>query len=147
MAEIKRLNRLWGNESLHLKTHIEIPLYGNEDAVANNTKSSKASHSMSEEHLASNNESLNDIFKRIDLNIKKTSHNVNRLRKDYRYSFWFILSSLFKQTLLVLLSLAPQSIKTNIRVGCISAQAAQVELTSIRISLRSAGDDCCVPIL
>ncbi|KHN77211.1 LysM and putative peptidoglycan-binding domain-containing protein 1 [Toxocara canis] len=81
MTEIKRLNRLWSNESLYLKPFINIPIY---EINASSSEASSRTESPSlrtiEEH--NNVESVEDIFKRIDSNIKKTTSNVRRLEKN-----------------------------------------------------------------
>jgi hypothetical protein len=87
MFEIKRLNRLWSNNSLHCKTQISIPLF-------NETRSAVVTPTQFEdipEHTkpeptktdSSNNagESANDFFKRIDSNVKQTKKAVKRLNK------------------------------------------------------------------
>lgn len=116
MCEIKRLNRLWSNDSLHCKTYINIPVY---DAIFSNSSSqilspcdskmtdrndSTTSHNTSDfslgierqiEDVKRDNisacslkkvdetecESLDQFFKRIDKNVKKTKTIVKRLNK------------------------------------------------------------------
>lgn len=86
MSEIKRLNRLWSNESLYLKEYIEIPIY---DEILEKDHASDISKNMNsqcyEESKKSQNidgESLQDIFKRIDMNIRKTTYNVHKLTEN-----------------------------------------------------------------
>ncbi|KAL3997775.1 LysM domain family protein [Acanthocheilonema viteae] len=87
MSEVKRLNRLWSNESLHLKEYIEIPIYDEifEKSHASYKPTNLKNYRCYEESKKSqdiNGESLQDIFKRIDMNIKKTTFNVHKLTEN-----------------------------------------------------------------
>ncbi|VDN05200.1 unnamed protein product [Thelazia callipaeda] len=87
MSEIKRLNRLWSNESLHLKEYVDIPIY---DEVSEQFPNSARSLTITGNSLDKtsskskemDSESVNDIFKRIDMNIRKTTDNVYKLAKS-----------------------------------------------------------------
>ncbi|EJW77149.1 LysM domain-containing protein [Wuchereria bancrofti] len=87
MSEIKRLNRLWSNESLYLKEYIEIPIYDEifEKNCASDKPISVKKDRCYEESKKSqdiNEESLQDIFKRIDMNIRKTTDTVHKLTEN-----------------------------------------------------------------
>uniref|UniRef100_A0A915PQY0 LysM domain-containing protein n=1 Tax=Setaria digitata TaxID=48799 RepID=A0A915PQY0_9BILA len=86
MSEIKRLNRLWSNESLHLKEFVGIPIY---DEVLEKSCSLHRSidegdrccgESLKLQHTSG--ESLQDIFKRIDTNIRKMTSSVHKLTEN-----------------------------------------------------------------
>ena len=83
MYEIKRVNRLWSNDSLHCKTFINIPIYDGlenhqQDVASPETKVEKKRNL---EVVEEKQESLDDFFKRIDSNMKKTQKIVKRLNK------------------------------------------------------------------
>lgn len=87
MSEIKRLNRLWSNESLYLKEYIEIPIY--DEALEKGRTSDRSTNvrndrcyeeSKKSQHI--DGESLQDIFKRIDMNIRKTTNSVHKLTEN-----------------------------------------------------------------
>ncbi|CAG9531067.1 unnamed protein product [Cercopithifilaria johnstoni] len=87
MSEIKRLNRLWSNESLYLKEYVEIPIYDEilEKGHALDRSTNVKNHRCYEESKKSqgiDGESLQDIFKRIDMNIRKTTYSVNKLTEN-----------------------------------------------------------------
>lgn len=95
MYEIKRVNRLWSNDSLYCKTMINIPIYDE----TNSSKSAPESHVTSPENenikkskikmkigqsleiVEEKQESLDDFFKRIDSNMRKTQKIVKKLNK------------------------------------------------------------------
>lgn len=81
MSEIKRLNRLWSNESLYLKPYINIPIYEDKPTSSEtNSRTESPSLKAIEEHTST--ESVQDIFRRIDSNIKKTTSKVKRLENS-----------------------------------------------------------------
>lgn len=90
MFEIKRLNKLWSNQSLYCKSEVLIPIF--------NASTSDTSISYSDLRLDEKNrldrlseeknskkqredESLEQLLKRIDLNMKKTKKAVMRLHQ------------------------------------------------------------------
>uniref|UniRef100_A0A7E4WD67 LysM domain-containing protein n=1 Tax=Panagrellus redivivus TaxID=6233 RepID=A0A7E4WD67_PANRE len=94
MYEIKRVNRLWSNESLHCKAVISIPVYeagpngtpinGTDDSPSEGphrykTRSTAKRKSLEPVHES---ESLEDFFKRIDSSVKKTTKAVKKLTKS-----------------------------------------------------------------
>jgi len=94
--EIKRLNKLWSNDSLHCKTYVNIPIYDSNFAQTpttttpngqeNTPKHSRASSISTEKKKLDaveevENESLQDIFKRIDKNMKMTQKAVKKLAR------------------------------------------------------------------
>ncbi|VDN19083.1 unnamed protein product [Gongylonema pulchrum] len=81
MSEIKRLNRLWSNESLHLKESIDIPIY---DVRWQNASSRpfRGDWSGGESTEKGSAESVQDIFRRIDTNIRNTTTIVHKLSKN-----------------------------------------------------------------
>uniref|UniRef100_A0A914CXE4 LysM domain-containing protein n=1 Tax=Acrobeloides nanus TaxID=290746 RepID=A0A914CXE4_9BILA len=97
--EIKRLNKLWSNDSLHCKTYVNIPIYDPKFAQSptttattngqdNNSKHTRASSIGSEKRKLEaveevENESLHDIFKRIDKNMKMTQKAVKKLTRGH----------------------------------------------------------------
>ncbi|KAK6105208.1 LysM domain family protein [Brugia pahangi] len=93
MSEIKRLNRLWSNESLYLKEYIEIPIYDEifEKNHASDRPISVKKNRCYEESKKSQNineESLQDIFRRIDMNIRKTTDTVHKLTENSASDFF-----------------------------------------------------------
>ncbi|VDM91424.1 unnamed protein product [Litomosoides sigmodontis] len=87
MSEIKRLNRLWSNESLYLKEYVEIPIYDEileKDHASTISKNIKNNRRYEESKKSQNieGESLQDIFKRIDMNIRKTTCCVHKLTEN-----------------------------------------------------------------
>ncbi|KAM3722082.1 LysM and putative peptidoglycan-binding domain-containing protein [Dirofilaria immitis] len=85
MSEIKRLNRLWSNESLYLKEYVEIPIYDEileEDCMLDKCTNVKNNHEESMKSQDIDEESLQDIFKRIDMNIRKTTNRVHKLTES-----------------------------------------------------------------
>lgn len=88
MSEIKRLNRLWSNESLYLKEYVEIPIYDEmfEESHASskftNVKNNQC-YEGSKKSEDIDEESLQDIFKRIDMNIRKTTYRVHKLTENF----------------------------------------------------------------
>lgn len=84
MSEIKRLNRLWSNESFYLKEFIDIPIY--EETEVRNTSASVTKPSETvKKKLETNPETVQDIFKRIDLNIRKTTSTIRSSPWNSRY--------------------------------------------------------------
>ncbi|KAI1730397.1 lysM domain-containing protein [Ditylenchus destructor] len=126
MCEIKRLNRLWSNDSLYCKTHVNIPIFDSqEDMISpgstksqplplspedvkmtfgegSKTDSKKISADALRRHHFKNGklrdsscsaggplgkleeteaESLDQLFKRIDKNVKKSQKVVKKLNK------------------------------------------------------------------
>ncbi|KAI6205542.1 hypothetical protein M3Y94_00803900 [Aphelenchoides besseyi] len=100
MFEIKRLNRLWSNDALHCKTHVNIPLF-EETRSAAATPTIASSSTMPTAGLSSRNgssaqkvgnlksltetkpiESMDAFFKRIDGNVKQTKKAVRKLNKN-----------------------------------------------------------------
>lgn len=87
MYEIKRINRLWSNASLHCKTHLSIPVLENGESAAPSQPTSLPGGSQSrtkslervEEH--DSEESLDQFFMRIDRNVKKTQKAVKKLNR------------------------------------------------------------------
>lgn len=100
MFEIKRLNRLWSNDALHCKTHVSIPLFNEsrsavvtptqlidtlrETAKTPDQKSITPSRTLDTLNEQAGDESINDIFKRIDSNVKQTKKAVKTLNKRAR---------------------------------------------------------------
>lgn len=91
MTEVKRMNRLWSNESLFLKDFIDVPIYDSNETVNNAICSRNGSHVIkdTDEPIT---ESVEELFKRIDQSIKATTRNVKKLEKNIRY-YTQILSS------------------------------------------------------
>uniref|UniRef100_A0A1I8A2G5 LysM domain-containing protein n=1 Tax=Steinernema glaseri TaxID=37863 RepID=A0A1I8A2G5_9BILA len=92
MYELKRINRLWSDESLHCKTHIFVPLYGsseNGSTVGTPPPTMKSCQKRSETSGMKKRESINDlesmkeIFRRIDSNMKVTKKQVRRMEKSF----------------------------------------------------------------
>lgn len=106
MYEIKRLNRLWSNDSLHCKSQLNIPIYDNSSNNINSSfsmpltiqnvdanecltkkrrKLSKTATSKRQQLPQVNEidygESPNQFFKRIDLNLKNSQKLVKKLEK------------------------------------------------------------------
>uniref|UniRef100_A0A0R3RXH5 LysM domain-containing protein n=1 Tax=Elaeophora elaphi TaxID=1147741 RepID=A0A0R3RXH5_9BILA len=87
MSEIKRLNRLWSNESLYLKEYVKIPIY---DEILEKGHSSDGSTNVKNDRCCKESkkfqdidgESVQDIFKRIDMNIRKTTCSVHKLTEN-----------------------------------------------------------------
>jgi hypothetical protein len=87
VTEIKRINKLWSNESLHLKSWINIPVIDNDQLSTDSpTSSTTATIECHPTQSSSTNsqpvESFSDLFKRIDLTIKTTAKNVKRLERE-----------------------------------------------------------------
>ncbi|KAI6191530.1 LysM and putative peptidoglycan-binding domain-containing protein 1 [Aphelenchoides bicaudatus] len=90
MFEIKRLNRLWSNNSLHCKTQVSIPIFNETrsavvtptqfECIPEHSKSESAKTDSSNEQT-NPGESVNDFFKRIDSNVKQTKRAVKKLNK------------------------------------------------------------------
>ncbi|EFO28271.2 LysM domain-containing protein [Loa loa] len=92
MSEIKRLNRLWSNESFYLKEYVEIPIYDEmfERGRAMDRPMNVKNDRCCEESKKSQDideESLQDIFQRIDKNIRKTTNSVNKLTENSTADF------------------------------------------------------------
>lgn len=84
MSELKRMNRLWSNESLFLKEFIDVPIYSSNDGAAVvNTCPYNGSH-VKKNQKEPVPESIEELFRRIDLTIKTTSKNVKKLEKKMR---------------------------------------------------------------
>ncbi|KAK0407243.1 hypothetical protein QR680_019100 [Steinernema hermaphroditum] len=94
MYELKRINRLWSDESLHCKTHVFVPLYsqsenGNTVGGTPPVGTPKTPQKRSETPGAKKRESLKDIesmkeiFRRIDSNMKVTKKQVRRMEKSF----------------------------------------------------------------
>uniref|UniRef100_A0A914PSM4 LysM domain-containing protein n=1 Tax=Panagrolaimus davidi TaxID=227884 RepID=A0A914PSM4_9BILA len=104
MYEIKRLNRLWSNDSLHCKTIINIPIYDssnvgtpiNSAAQTPTAENSNKKFNPKKKPIAAaanignraanlevvnETESLEDFFKRIDSSVKQTQKSVKKLIK------------------------------------------------------------------
>lgn len=82
MTELKRMNRLWSNESLFLKEFVDVPIYdNNSEAAESSTYNYDRSHVMKQREQPVP-ESVEELFKRIDLTIKTTSKNVKKLEKN-----------------------------------------------------------------
>lgn len=107
MVEIKRLNKLWSSDSIHLREYLDIPIFDNvlsptgDGPVLNgNLKptdlGSKSNISPSKgpaesletskvQPVDSGGEtSIDQILSRIDSNIKSTAKNVKRMAKNSR---------------------------------------------------------------
>uniref|UniRef100_A0A8R1TLY7 LysM domain-containing protein n=1 Tax=Onchocerca volvulus TaxID=6282 RepID=A0A8R1TLY7_ONCVO len=85
MSEIKRLNRLWSNESFYLKEYVEIPIYDeilDGDYISDRSINVKNNRGESIKSQDIDGESLQDIFKRIDMNIRKTTKSVHKLTEN-----------------------------------------------------------------
>lgn len=82
MSEIKRINHLWSNESLHLKQYIKIPIY--DDTVECDCTGLRPQKQTAGSESDTKNESVQDIFKRVDMTLKKTSQNVHKIVKNSR---------------------------------------------------------------
>jgi len=99
MFEIKRLNRLWSNNSLHCKTHLRIPVFNENNISTRLSKSPShpdridssnptASDSSKEKGknlppLMESEESLDAFFSRIDSNMKKSKKAVRKLNRNF----------------------------------------------------------------
>jgi hypothetical protein len=90
MFEIKRINKLWSNESLQCKKQISIPLFNeSRSAVVTPTQLVDSKHSLDQQQKAhmdplnehDTGESVKDFFKRIDSNVKQTKKAVRKLNK------------------------------------------------------------------
>uniref|UniRef100_A0AC34FPJ2 LysM domain-containing protein n=1 Tax=Panagrolaimus sp. ES5 TaxID=591445 RepID=A0AC34FPJ2_9BILA len=103
MYEIKRINRLWSNDSLHCKTIINIPIYDSPisqshagtpitSAAQTPTDGSKkfnpkkkivgnSAAAAANLEVVNESETLEDFFKRIDSSVKQTQKSVKRLIK------------------------------------------------------------------
>ncbi|CAJ0954988.1 unnamed protein product, partial [Mesorhabditis belari] len=91
ITDIKRINKLWSNESLFLKKSIMIPVQPDSPSVkyrlkpytpvAPDIKSTKPPPSTEKEI------SMRDILSRIDSSIQNTSKTVNKLEKESSVSF------------------------------------------------------------
>ncbi|KAI6244093.1 LysM and putative peptidoglycan-binding domain-containing protein 1 [Aphelenchoides fujianensis] len=99
MFEIKRLNRLWSNDSLHCKTHVSIPLFDETRSAAATPNAGRRCSQPEDgrfirkkrvffvrrppfdEKKAEPVESMDAFFKRIDGNVKQTKKAVRKLNK------------------------------------------------------------------
>ena len=95
MFEIKRLNKLWSNQSLFCKSEVLIPIF--EDASSSSASSTDFSspsatnqqlnrleqqkYQQKEGKQCENEESLDQLLKRIDMNMKRTKKAVKRLHQ------------------------------------------------------------------
>ncbi|TKR83053.1 hypothetical protein L596_016706 [Steinernema carpocapsae] len=94
MSELKRINRLWSDESLHCKSHVFVPLYtasenGN-SSIGTPMKTPTPKRSVTTPDAAKKRheslkdlESMKDIFRRIDSNMKVTKKTVRRMEKSF----------------------------------------------------------------
>nr|CAD2184893.1 unnamed protein product [Meloidogyne enterolobii] len=103
MFEIKRINRLWSNQSLYCKTEILIPIFeenaskSKEEALLydNTTINFKKQKDKLKERSNGENmedESLDQFLRRIDLSMRKTKSAIGRfdrmvLENDKSYDF------------------------------------------------------------
>jgi len=102
MFEIKRINRLWSNQSLYCKTEILIPIFeentskSKEDLLYDNTTINfkKQKDKLKERSNGGNmeDESLDQFLRRIDLSMRKTKSAIGRfdrmvLENDKSYDF------------------------------------------------------------
>jgi len=97
MYDIKRLNRLWSNDSLHCKTVVKIPVFDqaktsttmnggsskSEDQLLDKRKTTARSGA-SMERVEEDEESLDQLFKRIDKNVKQTQKAVKKMNRVSR---------------------------------------------------------------
>jgi hypothetical protein len=95
MFEIKRLNKLWSNQSLFCKSEVLIPIF--EEASSSSASSTDFSSPSATHHQLNrlehqqqrkeegkqreNEESLDQLLKRIDMNMKRTKKAVKRLHQ------------------------------------------------------------------
>ncbi|KAH7712299.1 LysM domain containing protein [Aphelenchoides avenae] len=104
--EIKRVNRLWSNDSLHCRTHVNIPIYDDANGSAAQTPTRSSSSTLPPDATRTSTlrrqngsstaslpkleeaepESVDDIFRRIDLNMKETKKAVRRLNRNNNLS-------------------------------------------------------------
>uniref|UniRef100_A0A915D9E9 LysM domain-containing protein n=1 Tax=Ditylenchus dipsaci TaxID=166011 RepID=A0A915D9E9_9BILA len=125
MYEIKRINRLWSNDSLYCKSHVNIPVFDELDMSSPSSKSQRSRSELSKTTCSfddsqssslrrgvptrrldqngksssklipisnsktslskveeAESESLDQIFKRIDKNVKKSQKIVRKLNKN-----------------------------------------------------------------
>ncbi|MFH4974857.1 hypothetical protein AB6A40_001566 [Gnathostoma spinigerum] len=79
MADIKRINRLWSNESLYLKIIVKIPIY--EDAPNLKVPEPPETQLVGRSSIVAHSgcsESVKDIFNRVDSNIRRTIKSVEQ---------------------------------------------------------------------
>lgn len=86
MSEVKRLNRLWSNESLYLRKYAEIPIYDDDLKKGSALVPTNVENDLYSKELKKcqdiDEESFQDIFRRIDMNIRKTKGSVHRLTES-----------------------------------------------------------------
>ncbi|KAL7074352.1 hypothetical protein ACQ4LE_006781 [Meloidogyne hapla] len=105
MFEIKRINRLWSNQSLYCKTEVFIPIFEENtsnpeealfyDSTINNKLNSKIQKDKLKGRSNGENmedESLDQFLKRIDISMRKTKSAIGRfdrmvMEKDKSYDF------------------------------------------------------------
>uniref|UniRef100_A0A914HEH4 LysM domain-containing protein n=1 Tax=Globodera rostochiensis TaxID=31243 RepID=A0A914HEH4_GLORO len=86
MFEIKRLNKLWSDQSLYCKPEVLIPIF-DDDCVPNLSLNEKTDRIRNPSHNANraenelNEETIDQLFQRIDLDVKQTKRTVKRLAK------------------------------------------------------------------
>ena len=85
MFDIKRLNKLWSNQSLYCKTEVLIPIFdesgATEDASGGFSQTPKELTRLKDEKVEKEEESLDQLLKRIDMNMKRTKKAVKRLHQ------------------------------------------------------------------
>ncbi|KAL3088313.1 hypothetical protein niasHT_023873 [Heterodera trifolii] len=81
MYEIKRLNKLWSDQSLYCKPEILIPIFDdvNVSTQPSNENIRNNVHKYNGEEL--NEESIDQLFRRIDLGVKQTKKTVKKMVK------------------------------------------------------------------
>ena len=105
MFEIKRLNRLWSNQSLYCKTEVFIPIFNENNSSEENkffgltTRNNKKISKIKQDQLKrgrsnienSEDESLDQLLKRIDVSMRKTKNAIGRfdrmVKNDKSYDY------------------------------------------------------------
>uniref|UniRef100_A0A0N4ZR70 LysM domain-containing protein n=1 Tax=Parastrongyloides trichosuri TaxID=131310 RepID=A0A0N4ZR70_PARTI len=100
ISEVKRINKLWNNESFYTRKCIKIPVFINNvsknnievikdneneyDCISNNNYNNVPIINSNEKSLCKNssNESIKELFNRIDKNTKKSIKAVMKMEKN-----------------------------------------------------------------
>uniref|UniRef100_A0A914RFC0 LysM domain-containing protein n=1 Tax=Parascaris equorum TaxID=6256 RepID=A0A914RFC0_PAREQ len=78
MSEIKRLNRLWSNESLYLKPYINIPIYEDKPASSGtNSRTESPSLRAIEERTSTESRSAFSVVRRFGKALESTSYSAD----------------------------------------------------------------------
>jgi hypothetical protein len=106
MFEIKRINKLWSNQSLYCKTEVFIPIFSeNKESSCENTSFETTPHDKRFSQMQHDkpkkghsnrkileDESLDQLLKRIDVSMRKTKSAIRRfdrilMENDKSYDF------------------------------------------------------------